>query len=139
MLRFKFRRFIAAALALSVCGWSFARAQVIWDMPNIVVQPPKFKAEGPARPDVWPRLDKGAVFCKTEPDLIRLAASRRGEPVERPNCQVIRGPTAIQIVRRAAPGRTLVSIADQNDQEGWTDAWLPDRAPAPTGKGVVIR
>lgn len=117
-----------------------ARAQVIWDMPNIVVQPPKFGAvEGKSRPDVWPRLDKGAVLCKSEADLIRLAASRQGQPVERPACTVIRGPTAIQVVRRAGPGRTLVTVTEQNGLQGWTDAWLPDRAPTAGGKGVAIR
>ena len=127
---------VVLGLALNVP----ARAQVIWDMPNIVVQPPKFgSTDSKARPDVWPRLDKGAVLCKTELDLSRLAATRRGENVDRPNCTVIRAPTAIQIVRRAAPGRTLVTLTDQNGQEGWTDAWLPDKAPPIGGKGVVIR
>ena len=127
---------VVLGLALSVP----ARAQVIWDMPNIVVQPPKFgSTDSKSRPDVWPRLDKGAVLCRTEPDLVRLAASRRGETGDRPSCVVIRAPTAIQIVRRAAPGRTLVTVTEQNGQEGWTDAWLPEKAPPIGGKGVVIR
>jgi hypothetical protein len=91
------------------------------------------------RADAWPRLDPGAVFCKTEADLQRLAASRRGEQVERPSCLVIQTPTAIDIVRRAGLGRTEVSLTDQKGADGWTDAWLPDRAPPVGGTGVQIK
>jgi hypothetical protein len=119
-----------------------ALAQVIWDMPNVIEQKPKFdKDNSTVRPrtDVWPRLDPGAVICKTEADLQRLAASRRGEPGEPPNCQLIRTPTAIQIQRRAGPGRTQVSLTDQNGVDGWTDAWLPERPQAVGGKGITIK
>jgi hypothetical protein len=79
------------------------------------------------------------VLCKTEADLGLLAAARRGEQVSRPNCRVIRAPTAIQIVRRAAPGRTEVSLTDQDGQSGWTDAWLPDRAVPTSGPATVVK
>jgi hypothetical protein len=110
-------------------------------MPNVINPKPKFDTNPAvkARPDVWPRLDPGAVLCKTEDDLSRLAASRRGEQVARPNCQMIRAPTAIQIERRAGLGRTQVALTDQNGLEGWTDAWLPDRAPPIGGKAVQIK
>lgn len=115
-------------------------AQVIWNMPNVIVPQPKFdKSEVKTRPDVWPRLDQGTVICKTEGDLLRLAASRRGQIVEQPNCQLIRTPTPIQIVKRVGPGRTQVSLTDQNGAEGWTDAWLPEKAPPIGGKSVTIR
>ena len=116
-----------------------AAAQVVWDMPGIIVPKPSFNTPtAQARPDVWPRLDRGAVLCRTEADLLRLAASRRGEPSTAPQCQIIRAPTPIQITRRAGPGRTQVSVTEQN-QEGWTDAWLPEKAPPMSGKGSVIR
>jgi hypothetical protein len=117
-----------------------AAAQVIWDMPNVIAPKPKFdESVVKRRADVWPRLDPGAVFCKTEADLVRLAASRRGEPGDPANCQLIRSPTPIQIERRAGPGRTMVSLTDQNGLNGWTDAWLPERTPPVGGKGVPIR
>lgn len=117
-----------------------ALAQVIWDMPNVVVKKPNFdRSVVTPRVDAWPRLDPGSVLCKTEADLLRLAASRRGVPGERPNCQVIHAPTAIAIVRRAGLGRTEVSVTDQTGVDGWTDAWLPERAPPIGGKGVQIR
>ena len=117
-----------------------AAAQVIWDAPNVIIQKPKPGApDVKSRPEVWPRLDRGAVLCRTEADLLRLAASRRGQTVAAPNCQIIRAPTPIQIVSRAGPGRTRVTVTEQNAQEGWTDAWLPDKAPPSTAKGTTIR
>ena len=116
-----------------------ASAQVIWEMPGVIVQKPKFDRSTVTRADVWPRLDPRAVLCKTQADLQRLAASRRGEPGDRPNCQLIQSPTAIAIVRRAGPGQTEVTLTDQNGQDGWTDAWLPERAPPIGGKAVQIK
>ncbi len=129
-------RYVILCLAFS----SPAGAQVIWNMPNVVIPPPKIdRSEVKARPDAWPRLDRGSAICKTEEDLLRLAASRRGEQVAPPNCQIIRAATAIQIVKRNGPGRTQVSITDQPGAEGWTDAWLPEKAPPIGGKGVTLR
>jgi hypothetical protein len=117
-----------------------ALAQVIWDMPNVVVPKTKFEnSTVKPRADVWPRLDPGAVLCKSEADLRRLAASRRGEPGDPPNCQLIRAPTAIQIQQRAGPGRTQVSVTGQDGVQGWTDAWLPERPQAVGGKGISIK
>jgi hypothetical protein len=128
-------RFAFFCLALS----QPASAQVIWDMPNVVVPRAKFDRSMIPRTDVWPRLDPGAVFCKTSADLQRLAASRRGEPGPRPNCQLIQSPIAIVIVKRAGPGLTEVALNDAQGQDGWTDAWLPERAPPIGGKGVQIK
>lgn len=135
------RRFVRWRLVMfSLAAGGPANAQVIWDMPNIVVPPPKFdRSTVPPRPEAWPRLDRGAALCRTEDDLMRLAASRRGEQVAAPNCQVIRGATPIQIVRRVGPGRTQVSLTDQNGAQGWTDAWLPEKPPPVAVKGVTIR
>jgi hypothetical protein len=128
--------FVVACLALS----QSAAAQVIWDMPNVIKEKPAFD-HSTIKPgtDIWPRLDPGAVFCKTEADLVRLAASRRGEPGDRPNCQLIQSPTPIQIEKRVGPGRTQVALTNKNGQDGWTDAWLPERTPPIGGKGMTIK
>jgi len=85
-----------------------------------------------APPQAWPRLDPGAFLCRTEDDLSRLAARQAGDPVDGPvNCQVIRVATAIQIVRRGGPGRTEVRGTNTPNISGWTNAWLPERAPSP--------
>jgi hypothetical protein len=101
---------------------------------SLLIKKPK-----PGLPDVkpqplaWPRLDPGAVFCRTEDDLQHLASRRRGETVEGSvDCQIIKNPTAVSIVQRQGPGMTEVKISTAADT-GWTDVWLPDKAPP--GKG----
>jgi hypothetical protein len=43
---------------------------------------------------------------------------------------VIRAATAISIIQRKGPGMTQISTTDPAaGGAGWTDAWLPDRAP----------
>lgn len=85
-----------------------------------------------AQPQAWPRLDRGAVICRSESDMSRLAARRRGEVVDgQVDCQIVRGPTAIAILQRKGPGMTEVRTSDPSaGGTGWTDAWLPDKAPA---------
>jgi hypothetical protein len=95
------------------------------------------KKPGPGLPDVrtqplaWPRLDAGAILCRSEADLSRLAERRTGHAVDGPvDCQVIRVATPITIMERKGPGRTEVKpTAAQPMESGWTDAWLPDKAP----------
>ncbi len=131
---------ILLALLLGLGATDTARAQIYLNAPNVVVRPPKL--EGPdvkASPELWPRLDRGAALCRSEADLVRLAAARRGEAVDRPNCEIVRGPMAIAIVKRAGPGRTQVAVTERNGQEGWTDAWLPEKPPAAGGRPTSIR
>jgi hypothetical protein len=85
----------------------------------------------PAPPMAWPRLNPGAVLCRSEDDLVRRAAIMRGEQVGPADCRTIPQPTAIQIVHRAGPGRTEVQINGHSDT-GWTDAWLPATPPPGT-------
>jgi hypothetical protein len=106
--------------------------------PNVQLDMPSFlKAKKkPGLPDpkpqplAWPRLDPGAVLCRTEADLARLAANRSGEEGGGPaDCRVIPAATAVSIVQRKGPGRTEVKIG-ADDTTGWTDVWLPEKAPA---------
>lgn len=110
---------------------------------NILLNAPGFLIKKPkpglpdvkAQPQAWPRLDPGAVLCRTESDLDRLADRRRGEPVNAPiDCQIVRTTTAISIVQRNGPGKTEIKGSDLKGVSvaGWTDAWLPDKAPAGT-------
>lgn len=85
-----------------------------------------------AQPLAWPRLDAGAVLCRTEADLAKLAARRSGEAVDGSiDCRIIRAATAISIVQRKGPGRVEVKISGGTADmgSGWTDAWLPDQPP----------
>ncbi|HBK05071.1 MAG TPA: hypothetical protein DDZ81_04320 [Acetobacteraceae bacterium] len=84
-----------------------------------------------AQPLVWPRLDAGAVLCRSEDDLNRLAARRTGQTVNGSiDCKIIRLATPIRIVDRKGPGHTEVATTDPAaGGPGWTDAWLPTKAP----------
>lgn len=134
-----FRLCLAVALLATLLGQ--ARAQnVILDAPSLF--PPKGR---PGPPDVrvpaapWPRLDPGAIMCRTEADLARLAANRSGSPDGGPaDCMVINRPTAIQILQRQGPGRTQVQVSGAS-QVGWTDAWLPEKAPANAKPATAAR
>lgn len=84
---------------------------------------------GPSQ--VWPRLDRGAVLCRSEADLNCLAARRGGQTVDGPiDCLIIHGPTGITIVKREGPGVTQVQTKNPAaGGAGWTDAWLPNNPP----------
>lgn len=106
---------------------------------NVSVNAPGFLPKKPkssglpdvrAQPLAWPRLDPGAVLCRTEDDLEKLGARRAGQPVDGPiDCQIVRAATAVTIVQRKGPGRAEVKTSDPkvDPVSGWTDAWLPDK------------
>jgi hypothetical protein len=137
---------MTAALAILLLP-SLAMAQsnsdstvpVLRDNPNIRLKAGGLlpKKEAPGLPDVrgpaqaWPRLERGAVLCRSEADLSRLNARRHGQAVDGPvDCQVLRSPTGITIVRREGPGMTQVQTTNPAaGGNGWTDAWLPDHPP----------
>ena len=93
----------------------------------------------PAPPQAWPRLEPGAVLCKTEDDLDRLAARHTGEGGGGPvDCQVIHIATAIAIVQRLSPAKTEVRLTSgKAGTVGWTDAWLPERPPPSATRASV--
>jgi hypothetical protein len=108
-----------------------ANSNVSFSAPGFL--PKKPKAGLPdvrAQPLAWPRLDPGAVLCRTQEDLERLGARRRGETVDGPiDCQIIRAATAVSIVQRNGQGRAEVKLSDPaaDAASGWTDAWLPEK------------
>lgn len=125
---------IAASLALAQAGgpaWA-QDSNILLNAPGLLPKKPR-----PGLPDVkaqplgWPRLDPGAVICRSETDLSRLATRRRGEAVEgQVDCQVLRVATAIAVVQRKS-GMTQIRTTDPTaGGTGWTDAWLPDKPPA---------
>jgi hypothetical protein len=108
---------------------------VVFDAPGMMGQkkappPPQPRAQ----PTVWPRLDPGAVLCRTADDLERYAANMTarasGGDTQAADCQIISQPTGIQIVSRQGLGRTEVKLSASDNMIGWTDVWLPDKAPA---------
>lgn len=85
-------------------------------------------------PEPWPRLDPGAVFCRTAEDLrLHLAAvsarldGSSGRYAEAPGCRVIRTRTPVAVLSRESPAHTQVQIAAAPPETGWTDAFLPEK------------
>ena len=131
---------ISKILLIAMCAGSLAvstaraadDSNISFAAPGLVIKKP-----GPGLPEVkpqtlaWPRLDPGAVLCRSEADLARLGLRRAGETVDGPiDCQIIRAATGISIVQRKGPGKTEVTTGDpKGPTSGWTDAWLPEKAP----------
>ena len=87
-------------------------------------------------PEMWPRLDRGALLC-TSLDGLRARAEALqqddGPQPLPPGCRPIGQATKVTVMDRVPPGAAEVSI-DATRERGWTDAWLPDKPPAPTGR-----
>ena len=126
---------IPVALVVA-CLTTPVSAQVILDAPGLLGQkkapPPPPAPRAP--PTVWPRLDPGAVLCNTEDDLERhaenMTARVSGGTTQSTDCHLIARPTGIQIISRQGPGRTQVRLSTPGEPTGWTDVWLPDKAPS---------
>ena len=125
---------IALCCALLFGMATSASAQhVILDAPILQQKQTAAAPPAPRATAVWPRLDPGAVLCKTEDDLDRHAANMiarvSGGEQQTADCHAIDRPTGIQIVEREGPGRTEVKLAGADGETGWTDVWLPDKPP----------
>jgi len=87
-----------------------------------------------AVPEPWPRLDTGAILCKSRDDLVRhqmqiAAGPSVAAPGPTPDCGIIQKQTAIQILDRDGLSRTHVVLTDETKQTGWTDSYLPSTPP----------
>ena len=108
-----------------------ATAQIILDAPGFTAKKPEARMpDVKASPLAWPRLDPGAVMCRNEADLDRLAARRLGQEAGPADCRQISKATAVTIMQRRGAGRTQVRLTDAPTVTGWTDVWLPEKAPA---------
>jgi hypothetical protein len=131
--REKWQIIVGSAVLLAIATPALAQ-HVILDAPGLLGKKDKPAAPTPRAPTlVWPRLDPGAVLCKTEDDLSRHAANMvarvSGGAQQIADCHAIAEPVGIQIVSREGPGRTEVKLAGQAGETGWTDVWLPDKPP----------
>ncbi len=87
-----------------------------------------------AVPEPWPRLDSGAILCKSRDDLVNyqtqtVAGSSGSATGQAPDCLVIQTRTAIKILDRDGPSRSHVISTDAQKQTGWTNAYLPATPP----------
>ncbi len=88
-------------------------------------------AEMKIPPDLWPRLDRGALFCASLDGLRARAealAQDSGPQPLPPGCRPIAQPTKVTVVDRVPPAAAQVRV-DATSELGWTDAWLPEKPP----------
>jgi len=79
----------------------------------------------------WPRLDTGAILCKSREDLVAYQKRQAGEPASgpAPDCRVIQTMTPVQILDREGLASTHVALTDSSKQTGWTDVYIPATPP----------
>ena len=106
---------------------------VILDAPGLSEKKSTPSPQPRAAATVWPRLDPGAVLCRTEDDLDRHAANMtarvNGGYTQPADCRIIGLATGIQVLDRQGLGKTQVKLNAPDNTVGWTDVWLPDKAP----------
>jgi hypothetical protein len=95
--------------------------------------------EMPAVPEIWPRLENGALICKSRDDLVRyqtqIANGAGAETAgQAPDCHTIRKQTGIQILAHDGPSRTQIVTTDESKETGWTNSYLPSTPPASVAK-----
>jgi hypothetical protein len=85
------------------------------------------------RPEPWPRLDPGAVLCRSADDLLHRSALIRAQldggppaPASTSACPLVRAPTPVEVVERHGLGQTLVRVKADGSL-GWTDVYLPEK------------
>ena len=95
-------------------------------------QPTQAAPPLPSVPDPWPRLDPGALLCRSQDALKQyqeaMAAGTGPTPLPA-DCTRVLQRMAVKIVQRDGPSRTQVKASSSNDPGGWTDAWLPELPP----------
>lgn len=100
-------------------------------------QPPSSSTAkpNPAVPEPWPRLESGALLCKSRDGLVAYQKQvATGASIvaaqQAAGCRTIRQQTAIQILDRDGPSRTQIVTSDDAKETGWTNTYLPDQPPA---------
>jgi hypothetical protein len=139
-------------LALTVLAWALgaspSRAQMHGSGGHRGGSPDSATQAAPpppaAIPDPWPRLEPGAVLCRTLEDLVRYqarlvrdqASDPSGPP---PDCRRIQDRIQITILEHQGPARTKVALSGSTAETGWTDSYLPPTPPASAATTARIR
>jgi hypothetical protein len=98
----------------------------------------------PAVPEKWPRLEDGALICKSRDDLVRYQtqianAANATTAGPAPDCHTIRKQTGIQILDHDGPSRTQIVTTDESKETGWTNSYLPSTPPPSVAKAPGAR
>jgi hypothetical protein len=105
-------------------------------------QSPQNSQKPPPEPDVpeiWPRLENGALICKSRDDLVRYQTQFGNGPSptragEASGCHTIQKQTGIQILGHDGPSRTQIATTDDAKETGWTNSYLPSTPPPSVAK-----
>ena len=94
----------------------------------------------PFLPEIWPRLEEGALICKSRDDLVRYQTqiangSSTTPPGQAPDCHTVRKQTGIQILAHDGPSRTQIVTTDESKETWWTNSYLPSTPPPSVAKG----
>jgi hypothetical protein len=94
----------------------------------------------PFLPEIWPRLEEGALICKSRDDLVRYQTqiangSSATQPGQAPECHTVRKQTGIQILAHDGPSRTQIVTTDESQETWWTNSYLPSTPPPSVAKG----
>jgi hypothetical protein len=95
----------------------------------------------PDVPEIWPRLENGALICKSRDDLVRYQtqlgngpSTTMAEPAS--GCHTIQKQTGIQILGHDGPSRTQIATTDDSKETGWTNSYLPSTPPPSVAKST---
>ena len=144
----KFALSTAALTGLCVTGAALAQqappdnGKISFQSGAVVRKPKPGLPDVPAPRQAWPRLEAGAIVCRSEDDLDRLTARQSGDTSAGPaDCQIVHNATAIAIVARHGPGKTEVRLTSgQGSQIGttaWTSTFLPEKPPASLARATA--
>ena len=94
----------------------------------------------PFLPEIWPRLEEGALICKSRDDLVRYQTqiangSSATTPGQALDCHTIRKQTGIQLLAHDGPSRTQIVMTDESKETWWTNSYLPSTPPPSVAKG----
>ena len=98
----------------------------------------------PFLPEIWPRLEEGALVCRSRDDLIKYQTqiangSSAATLAQAPDCHTIRKQTGIQILTHDGPSRTQIVTTDESKETWWTNSYLPSTPPPSVAKGPGAR
>jgi hypothetical protein len=98
----------------------------------------------PFLPEIWPRLEEGALICRSRDDLVKYQTqiangSSAAALAQAPDCRTIRKQMGIQILAHDGPSRTQIITGDEAKETWWTNSYLPSTPPPSVAKGPGAR
>lgn len=124
----------APAAEAQIGGGRYGRQQEPPTTQQPAPQPVPKPKDPEAVPEPWPRLEVGALLCKSRDDLVKyqtkIADGANAASAEQAlDCHKLRKQTGIKILDHDGPSRTQVVTTDKVKETGWTNTYLPATPP----------